>query len=381
MWESSRTLKPISSVLVEPNTLFDGVELTEKDKVIVDFFLMNINVPTHEGGIARGATIEDKSGRRLRGVTKKHVGDRCKRMQSIGILKYKLKRPLRGAGYKTRHYYLNDEVEAFRTLVHTYLCKEDPMRRLIFMHSLYLHCAVEENIKELLFRWLIPEEEDQLLGEPLFFVLGKRLQEAFSEPSEVPEEERRETDSTSDERSIDEDEERVERVLNALRSVSREGDDAEVLSFFEQRHAFTEAQVRTYEDIVRLSPTALHLLVFLPFQRLLEQYLEIGLVKTFGLYSAEPLRNQKQPREWWLTNRIIHELLHCAMMSDVIRFPFLMMRADKQYLLSGALWTSRRDGLLHDSLFSLSAKRRRTAKVGDDARRRTAKVGDGAREI
>ena len=369
MWESSRTFKPISSVLIEPNTLFDGVELTEKDKVIVDFFLMNINMPTHQGAIARGATIEDKSGRQLRGVTKKHVGDRCKRMEKIGILKYKLKKPLRGTGYTTKHYYLNDEVEAFRTLVHTYLCKEDPMRRLIFMHSFYLDCAIEDNIKELLFRWLIPEEEDELLGEPLFFVLGKRLQEAFSVSSEAPEEEHRETDSTPDERSIDEDEERVKRVLDALRSVSRGGDDAEVLSFFEQQHAFTEAQVSTYEDIVRLSPTALHLLIFLPFQRLLEQYLEIGLVKTFGLYSAEPRRKEKQPREWWLTNRIIHELLHCAMMSDVIRFPFLMMRLDKRQLLSSALWKSRHEGLLHDSLFRLRAMRRRTPEVGDGARR------------
>lgn len=345
-------------MLVEPNTLFDGVELTEKDRIIVDFFLMNNNMPTHEGGIARGATIEDKSGRQLRGVTKKHVGDRCKRMEKIGILKYKLKKPLRGAGYRTRHYYLNDEVEAFRTLVHAYLCKEDPMRRLIFMHSFYLHYAVEENIKELLFRWLIPEEEDELLGEPLFFVLGKRLQEALSVSSEVPEEEHQETDSTSEECAIDDDEERVERVLDTLRSLSHEGDETEVLSFFEQQHAFTEAQVSTYEDIVRLSPTALHLLVSLPFQRLLEQYLEIGLVKTFGLYSAEPRRKEKQPREWWLTNRIIHELLHCAMMSDVIRFPFLMMRADKRELLRDALWRSRREGLLQDSLFRLKPMKR-----------------------
>jgi hypothetical protein len=167
---------------------------------------------------------------------------------------------------------------------------------------------------------------------------------------------------------MDEDEERVKRVLDALRSVSREGDDAEVLSFFEQRHAFTEAQVSTYEDIVRLSPTALHLLVFLPFQRLLEQYLEIGLVKTFGRYSDEPRWKEEQPREWWLTNRIIHELLHCAMMSDVIRFPFLMMRVDKLELLRDALWKGRHEGLLHDSLFRLKGMRRRRAKAGDGAR-------------
>ncbi len=354
-------------MLVEPNTLFDGVELTEKDKVIVDFFLMNGNMPTHEGGIARGATIEDKSGRRLRGVTKKHVGDRCKRMQSIGILKYKLKRPLRGAGYNTRHYYLSDEVEAFRTLAQTYLGKEDPMRRLIFMCSFHLHHAVEKNIKELLFRWLIPGEDKEFLGEPLFLVLSKESQEAHFVSGEAPEEEYQQIESTSDERSIDEDEERVERVLNALRSVSCERDDAEVLSFFERQHAFTEAQVSTYEDIVRLSPTALHLLVSLPFQRLLEQYLKIGLVRMFGLHSAEPRRKEKQPREWWLTNRIIHELLHCAMMSDVIRFPFLMMRVDKLDLLRDALWRSRHEGLLHDSLFRLRAMRRTTPEVGDGA--------------
>ncbi|MCK4455711.1 MAG: hypothetical protein KAU99_05125, partial [Thermoplasmata archaeon] len=230
-------------MLVEPNTLFDGVELTEKDKVILDFFLMNSNMPTHEGGIARGATIEDKSGKQLRGVTKKHIGDRCRRMEKIGILKYKLKKPLRGAGYKTRHYHLSDEIEAFKTLAYTYLCKEDPMRRLIFMYSFYLHYAVEENIKELLFRWLIPDEDREFLGEPLFLVLSKEFQEAHFVSDEAPEEEYQQTESTSDERSIDEDEERVERVLNALRSVSREGDDAEVLSFFEQQHAFTEAQV------------------------------------------------------------------------------------------------------------------------------------------
>ncbi|MCK4457736.1 MAG: hypothetical protein KAW39_08355 [Thermoplasmata archaeon] len=59
-------------------------------------------------------------------------------------------------------------------------------------------------------------------------------------------------------------------ILDALESVPREDIDRGLLSVFDELGVYTEEQKTVYGNIVRLSPTALHLTVFLPLPKLLE---------------------------------------------------------------------------------------------------------------
>jgi len=328
---------------VELYKLIDEIKLTEKDKIIIDYLLENGNEPTHEGGIARKVTIIDKSGRRLRSITRKHTGERCEYLEEkLGLLTHVSRKPLRGAGYRTPHYFLSDEIEAFQTLVDIYLKKENIMRMIIFMESRYLEKAVEKNLKPLLVRWLLPDKRSEYQNALLLFLIHEKLRTTFSEPVIAIESKKKRIPSRQNQFKRSEGTENIVQILQALRSINRKEIENDLLSFFKNIGIFTEKQISTYSSIAKISPTALNILVFLPFPKLLEQYEKLGLTNILA-YKGKALKGKgKQSQEWLFLNKIIHEILYHSMIVDLTRYPFLILPKRKYALLREIMHNKKR---------------------------------------
>ena len=131
--------------------------------------------------------------------------------------------------------------------------------------------------------------------------------------------------------------EAINRLLNALNTMDRKEAESDILSFFEQVNVFTDQQKSTYLNIVKLSPTALHMLVFLPFPKLLEQYVELGLIDILVSNYMEPQPNVKQKQVWTDLNRIIRGILFHSMTVDLMRYPFLIVPKRKRVILGSIL--------------------------------------------
>lgn len=333
MVRDSKVFEPITIAPVEPYVIAQEIKLTSKDWVILDYLLEWGAKPVHEGGIARGATITDRAGRKIRSVTKKHVGVRCRYLEKVGLLKHVSKKPPRGAFPRTPHYYLNEDLEAFQLMVDLYPGKGDVMRTLTFMQSSYLYSALEKNITKLLVRWLIPDEDSDFLKSLVLLLIKRRIRRT---PTDAPSNaEEKESEEEQGDLPTEEDglPSLVTEVLDALESMPTEQVESELLSFFEEEGAFTEEQKSTYESIGKLSPAALHLMVFLPLRKLLEQYKELGLLGVLDDFGTELEDDGEQERRWRLLNRVMHKLLYHSMMTDLMRYPFLFMRLDKRELL------------------------------------------------
>lgn len=334
MSKSQTLFKPMKAMPFEPYRLMDEIELTKKDRIIIDYFLENGNQPTHECGIERGVIVEDKSGRKLRAVTKKHVGDRCRYLEKVGILKHVSKKPLRGAGYRTPHYFLNDDIEAFQILVDIYLKRENPMRMLIFMQSSYLDKAITKNISALLVRWLLPDEQIEFENKLLLFLLHEKIKRISIDLGKDNEDKNLSKQDTQDRSGS---KVAVNQLMDALKMIDRKEVEEDILSLFERLSIFTVKQKNMYTDIVKLSPTALHMLVFLPFPDLLEQYEELGLTDILIYPQSGRKRKTKQEQVWSELNRVIHKLLFHSMTVDLMRYPFLILPKRKRVILDGIL--------------------------------------------
>jgi hypothetical protein len=154
MTRASGIFEPLSIGPVELRTLGDELTLTPRDHLILDHLLTWGNEPIHVSAIARGIEVKDKSGRTIRSITRKHCMDRCGYLEGIGILKHSSRKPPRGAIPRTPHYYLNEDIDSFQTLVQVYLEKGVFWKKLIFMQSRYTYSAIERNITKMLLRWL-----------------------------------------------------------------------------------------------------------------------------------------------------------------------------------------------------------------------------------
>ncbi|MHA1962572.1 MAG: hypothetical protein ACW99U_20460 [Candidatus Thorarchaeota archaeon] len=333
MSKSSGVFEPLKLVPIEPFALGDEPLLTDKDKAIIDCYLTLGNEPRHVSGIERDATIRDRSGRIIQGVTKKHASDRCRHMEKMGLLKHVVRKPIRGSLLRTPHYYLSNDIEAFQILVEVYLSRENVLRKIIFMQSEYLDEAIEKNIEKLLVRWLIPDEEDEFLDGLTSLIIERRIQRAQPDSDKNIEVTTKERGKGTSQEEKGDQERAVQKVLDALKSIPPEDIEGDLLSIFDEMGVFTKEQKTVYGNIARLSPTALHLLVFLPLPRLVQQYQELGLVDLLGPSYSESRRKEKQELGWRLTNRIVDNMLFHSMVADLMRYPFLMMRTDKRELL------------------------------------------------
>jgi len=356
--------QPIRIMPVEPYTLVEEVSLSQKDLYIIDYLLEWGNQPTHEAGIAKGVTLKDRSGRTIRSITRKHVGDRCRYLEEMGILEHVSRKPPRGAYSRTPHYYLSERIEAFQTLVNVYLDKENVMRKLTFMQSSYAESAIERNLAGMLIRFLVPEEKDRMYTAFLLHLISRKLQRDLGESGgdEILEDvqaESSEEDATRDMGAVV-----LRRLREILDSLTVEETESEILSLYGEVNVFTEDQKDTYRSILRLSPTALHLLVFLPFPELLNQYEDLGFIRLFEYGGGSSEKAKEQAREFRLLNRIIYELLYCSMISDMLMYPFLMMRVDKQLLFKDVIRKAERYGVPHDSFFS-PKRMRKAHRLGD----------------
>lgn len=359
MKRASGIFEPLSVGPVELRTLGDELTLTPRDHLILDHLLTWGNQPIHVSAIARGIEVKDRSGRTIRSITRKHCMDRCGYLEGIGILKHSSRKPPRGAIPRTPHYYLNEEIDPFQTLVQVYLEKGVFWKKLTFMQSRYTYSAIERNITKMLLRWLVPDEDIESSGDLIMLQVKSRMQRLIAE-SEVPE------DQSDDSASADTGGfERIAEAIEELKSASRERIEGDIESFYEKLGAFTEEQKDLYESIVKLSPTALHVLMFLPFPKLLEQYEELGFVSILDQEGGGSGKKGKQRRKWRLLNRMIHEILFSTMMADLLRYPFLMMRVDKKQLFRDVVAKSRRVGLPHESVFELGGIQRR-ARVSSE---------------
>lgn len=359
MKRASGIFAPLSVGPVELRTLDDELTLTPRDHLILDHLLTWGNQPIHVSAIARGIEVKDKSGRTVRSITRKHCMDRCGYLEGIGILKHRSRKPPRGAIPRTPHYYLNEDIDSFQTLVQVYLEKGVFWKKLTFMQSRYTYSAIERNITKMLLRWLIPDEDIESSGDLIMLQVKSRMQRLIAE-SEGPEEEPDDS-ASADTGGF----ERIAEVIEELKSTSRERIESDIESFYEELGAFTEEQKDMYESIVKLSPAALHVLMFLPFPKLLEQYEELGFVSILEQDDGGSRKRGKQRREWRVLNRMIHEILFCTMMADLLRYPFLMMRVDKRQLFRDVVSKSRRVGLPHDSMFKLRGIERK-ARTGSE---------------
>jgi hypothetical protein len=355
MTRASGIFEPLSIGPVELRTLGDELTLTPRDHLILDHLLTWGNEPVHVSAIARGIEVKDKSGRTIRSITRKHCMDRCGYLEEIGILKHRSRKPPRGAIPRTPHYYLNEDIDSFQTLIQVYLEKGVFWKKLTFMQSRYTYSAIERNITKMLLRWLIPDEDIDSSGDLIMLQVKSRMQRLVAE-SEGPEEE------TEDSSSVDTGGfESIAEVIEELKSASRDQIESDIESFYEELGAFTDEQKGLYESIVKLSPTALHVLMFLPFPKLLEQYEELGFVSILDQEGIGSRKKGKQGRKWRLLNRVIHEILFSMMMADLLRYPFLMMRVDKRQLFRDVVRKSRSVGLPHDSMFKLDGIERRAS--------------------
>lgn len=337
MSKSSGVFERLKLVPIEPFALGDEPLLTDKDKAIIDCYLTLGNEPRHVSRIERDATIRNRSGRIIQGVTKKHASDRCRHMEKMGLLKHVVRKPIRGSLLRTPHYYLNDDIEAFQTLVEVYLNRENVLRKIILMQSEYLDEAIDKNIEKLLVRWLIPDEEDEFMDGLTSLIIERRIRRTQPDSDKDPEVTTIERGKGTDEEKKGDQERAVQKVLDALKSIPREDIEGDLLSIFDEMGVFTKEQKTVYGNIARLSPTALHLLVFLPLPRLVQQYQELGLVDLLGPSYSESRKKEKQELGWRLTNRIVHNMLFHSMMADLMRYPFLMMRTDKRELLQDVI--------------------------------------------
>lgn len=347
MKRASGIFEPFSVRPVEPLALSGELLLTEKDHLILEYLLTWGNEPIHVSAISRGVKVKDKSGRTVRSITRKHCMERCRYLEEIGILSHRTRKPPRGAIPRTPHFYLNEDIESFQMLVHAYLEKGSFWKKLDFMQSGYTYSAIERNITKMLVRWLIPDKNSDCFGDLIMLLVKSRMQRS------VAEFERREEESEEPLRADTSGFERIHGSIEDLKSASRERVEGDIESFYEELGAFTEEQKDLYESIVKLSPTALHVLMFLPFPKLLEQYEELGFVSILDQDDSGSGKKGKQRREWRLLNRMIHEILFCTMMADLLRYPFLMMRVDKRQLFRDVVSKSRLVGLPHDSMFKL----------------------------
>jgi hypothetical protein len=331
MMRTSRVFEPFDVTSIEPYTLSDKISLSEKDHLILDYLLEWGDRPIHASAIARGITLTDKSGKVIRSITRKHVIDRCKYLEKIGILKHTSKKPPRGAKPRTPHYYLSEGTESFQTLVELYLNRGNFMKRLIFMQSKYTYSAIEKNITEMLVRWLVPDDNSEFFSDFVLLLVRRRIRQYPAEYDEGEVEfqgvEAEGRDSTGPGGF-----EYVQGLIQELKSLSREQVEGDILSLFEELGVFTEEQKRTYANMAKISPSAVHLLVFLPFAKLWEQYRDLGLHEILDDLDVEPKKKARQKMDWWLLNKGIYGLLYHSMKVDVMRYPFLVMRTDKRKL-------------------------------------------------
>jgi hypothetical protein len=351
--KSSGAFEPVKLIPIEPFALGDEPSLTDRDKAIVDCFLTLGNEPRHVSRIERDATIRDKSGRIIQGVTKKHASDRCRQLEKMGILEHVVRKPIRGSLLRTPHYYLTNDIEAFQTLVEVYLNRENVLRKVIFMQSKYLDEAIEKNLEKLLVRWLVPDEEDDFKDAVLSLIIERRIQRAFSNLRKDTREAISGDGKDNDRTGKNGQGGTAKIVLDALESIPLEDIEKGLLSFFDDSGAFTKEQKTLYGDIVRLSPTALHLLVFLPLPRLVRQLQELGLLDFLSPPDPATGKKREQDAAWQLTNRVIHSVLFHSMLADLIRYPFLMSRVDKRQLLQDILIRSRQEEILLERMFKL----------------------------
>lgn len=331
MERKSRVFEPLDVTSIEPYTLSDKISLSEKDHLILDHFLEWVDRPIHASAIARGITLTDKSGKVIRSITRKHVTDRCKYLEKMGILKHTSKKPPRGAKSRTPHYYLSQDIEPFQTLVELYLNRGNFMKRLVFMQSKYTYSAIEKNITEMLVRWLVPDDDSEFFSDFVLLLVRRRIQRYPAEHDEGGggsrggETEGRDLTGPGGF-------EYVQGLIRELKTLSRERVEGDILSLFEELGVFTDEQKRTYTNMAKISPSALHLLVFLPFPKLWAQYQELGLHEILDDLDMEPRKKARQKKDWQLMNKGIYGLLYHSMKVDVMRYPFLVMRTDKRKL-------------------------------------------------